>query len=424
MTMILPPGSVVANRQAGDTPFFLVRDGADPPLWSLRLESVPSDEPTAEAMIRRLMMTQDGTEPSLAILHDQPFSAGETKGHLVWVQEMLANNEEVIFGWMVLPQGRVAGRLRYLVATAITLPQNLAAARTQLEPALASISPRNPVLANLRARIEADATRDFLKQVGPDRLRSLAGHQSYRRVYRPGSAGSPDQEVAYSVFNIEAAPMGAIQVRKSPDSYTADEQEEGLLVRIHSRVVGDLDRGIYLDMLGLYWVAWDLSHEAWTANVTRRQGDAIRTEKEFGFRTPISLGEPRPRLVVIKQDDEINLREPYEWETPDPWMPRPLTWILGLMLDRDEPLKMSYAFFDHRHTTPMLGSRRDEWAAKQPGGDTWVLKTWLDDSGLPALAEYGPDGLIQQRNPDGLIIESTTPDQIKQVWDLAGLSTR
>ena len=189
-------------------------------------------------------------------------------------------------------------------------------------------------------------------------------------------------------------------------------------------MVADASRQIYLDMLGLYWVAWDLSHEAWTAHVTRRQRAATRTEKEFGTRSAPSLGEPRSKITVIKQDDEINLREPYEWETPEPWMPRPLSWILGLLLPRDEPLKMSYAFFDHRHTTPKLGSRRDEWSPRTPGDSVWELKTWLDDSGLPVIADYGPEGLLIQRNPDSLMIETSDPAQIQRYWDQAGLETR
>ena len=217
--------------------------------------------------------------------------------------------------------------------------------------------------------------------------------------------------------------MGTIQTSRLSDLYTPDEEEEGLLVRVHSRVVGNADRGIYMDMLGLYWVAWDLSHESWTASVTRRQGAATRHEKEFGFRTRQTLGQPRPRLVVIKQDDEINLREPYEWQVPEPWMPRTLTWTLGLLLPREKPVAMSYAFLDHRQSAPQLGTRRDEWTPQSPGDSTWILQTWLDDSGLPTTGEYGPTGLIRQRNPDGLIVEATSPERIEQLWKLAGLQT-
>ena len=425
MSMTLPEGAVIATKQDGEAPFFVVRDGSESPTWSLRLESTPSDDPTAEAMIRRLMLSQNaGAEASLKILEEQPFRHDQALGHLAWVEETLENGKKVIFGWLVLPQGRIGGQLRYIVATSITLPRHLALVQPVLKHSLDSIALRGPVLASLNAQVEADATKAFLEQLDEETLRKLDGHVSYRRAFRPGLSGEADTEVAYSIFTIKSAPMGEIQIRKNPDTYTAAEQEEGFLLRIHSRVIAEADREIYLDMLGLYWMSWDLEDEAWTATVTRRQGAATRTEKEFGFRSPPTLGEPLPRLMVIKQDDEINLREPYLWETPEPWMPRPLVGILGLFLPKSDPLAMSYAFFDHRHSTPQLGSRRDEWAPRSPGESTWVLRTWLDDSGLPATAEYGPHGMIRQRNPDGLVIEATSPDRINHIWRQAGLRTR
>ena len=177
-------------------------------------------------------------------------------------------------------------------------------------------------------------------------------------------------------------------------------------------------------MLGLYWMAFDLSHESWTARVTRRQGAATRVEKEFGFRPRTTLGQPRPRVVVIKQDDEINLRESYEWEAPDPWMPRPMTWMLGYMLPRTEDLAMSYACIDHREKVPTLGTRRDEWSLDPQVPDQWQLQTWLDDSGLPTSGFYTEEGLVKQRNADGMMIETTSPEQLQMIWRNAGLKTR
>ncbi|MEE2906263.1 MAG: hypothetical protein VX527_00375 [Planctomycetota bacterium] len=423
ISMTLPSGSMVASRKSGQNPFFVVRDGANQPAWSLRLESVPSNDPSAESMIRRLMLSQDKEETAIEVLKEEAWTINGTPGHLAWVREKLPNGNDVIFGWLVLPQGRLAGQLHYMVATIITMPAYLELIRPEMEAALGSISLRGPRMANQFAQIEADNTAQILANLKEEDLRSITGHRSYRRIYRPGKDGEADQEVAYSIFTVEAASMGEIKPGRISDMFSPDEEEEGLLVRVHSRVVGDAERGIYMDMLGLYWLAWDMSHEAWTATVTRRQGAATRHEKEFGFRTRQTLGQPRPRIVVIKQDDEINLREPYEWEAPSPWMPRALTWTMGLFLPRVEPLAMSYAFFDHRQNTPQLGTRRDEWSPQSLGDSTWILQTWLDDSGLPTTGEYGPTGLIRQHNPDGLVVETTTADRIELIWKQSGLET-
>ena len=423
ISMTLPTGSMIASRQSGTNSFFVVRDGANRPAWSLRLESVASNDPSADSMIHRLMLSQGKEEAGIQVLKEEPWTIDAAPGHLLWVSEKLSEGNDVIFGWLVLPQGRLAGQLHYLVATIITMPSHFELVQPEIETALKSISLRGPSIANQIAQTEADNTAHMLASLTEDDLRSMTGHRSYRRIYRPGKDGEADQEVAYSIFKVDAAPMGEIKPGRIADMFSPDEEEEGLLVRVHSRVVGDAERGIYIDMLGLYWLAWDMSHEAWTATVTRRQGAATRNEKEFGFRTEQTLGQPRPRIVVIKQDDEINLREPYEWEAPSPWMPRALTWTMGLFLKRVEPLAMSYAFFDHRQKAPQLGTRRDEWSPRSPGDSTWILQTWLDDSGLPTTGEYGPTGLIRQHNPDGLVIETSTPERIEMIWDLAGLKT-
>ena len=426
LSLRLPQGAVVVSRQSQPNAFFLVRDGQAKPRWSLRLESLQSDDPTAEILIKRLMLAQGQEKkiPNLEILEDSPFSTQETSGHLTWVKETLQDDSQVIFGWLVVPQGRIAGKLHYIIATAVTVPAVFQDSQTELEKALRTILVRGPQVASELAMAEATATQTFLDSLTEEQLRALNGHQTVRRAYRPGKDGQPDEEVAYSIFSIETRPMGSIHNNRPEDDYTPAEQEEGLLVKVHSRIVADKSRNIYLDMLGLYWMAFDLSHESWTARVTRRQGAATRIEKEFGFRPRTTLGQPRPRVVVVKQDDEINMRETYEWEAPEPWMPRPMTWILGYLLPRAESIAMSYACIDHRQKVPTLGTRRDEWAADPRDDTQWILRTWLDDSGLPTNGVYGADGLVSQRNADGMRIETTSPEQLQLIWDNADLKTR
>ena len=85
---------------------------------------------------------------------------------------------------------------------------------------------------------------------------------------------------------------------------------------------------------------------------------------------------------------------------------------------------MSYACIDHREKVPTLGTRRDEWSPDSTNPDQWQLQTWLDDSGLPTSGLYDDEGLVNQRNADGMLIETTSPEQLKMIWDAAGLKTR
>ena len=82
LSLRLPQGAVVVSRQSQPNAFFLVRDGEPKPRWSLRLESLQSDDPTAEILIKRLILTQGQEKeiPNLEILKDGTFSTQETDG--------------------------------------------------------------------------------------------------------------------------------------------------------------------------------------------------------------------------------------------------------------------------------------------------------------------------------------------------------
>ena len=73
-----------------------------------------------------------------------------------------------------------------------------------------------------------------------------------------------------------------IKRQRSPERYSAEEQEQGLLVMEHSRIVADAQRQVYVDLLSLQWMSWDMKREAWTITATRRQGEARATETEVG----------------------------------------------------------------------------------------------------------------------------------------------
>ena len=98
ISMKLPPNSTVTTRRSGQNPFYMVRDGAKQPSWSLRLESVASNDPSAEAMVRRRMLSQDRNESSIEILKEQAVNVDGTPGYLSWVREQLPNGNDVVFG--------------------------------------------------------------------------------------------------------------------------------------------------------------------------------------------------------------------------------------------------------------------------------------------------------------------------------------
>ena len=415
----LPTGTLITNRsQQGQVPFVVLRDGSKQPKWSLRLERITNNEleSTRDLLIELLGLQQDAETP-LTILDQSQITVGQHVAEMIWVIKPTPEGQELAFGTFILPlQDQV-----WLVASTVTLPKHVNAVQQDLLPSFTSIQPQDPTLLNLDREAALFKGKSLLDSITKEDLRELVGYKSLRRVHKPDAA----RELGYSMIEVQEAPRGAIKRRRDPSRYNTVEQEVGLLVTEHGRYVLEADRGIYIDILALQWVSWDLQREAWSIAATRRQGEARMTETEMGFRTEPSLHSPRPELHVIKEDTEINLRKPYQWKLPEGWLPRALTSLLPQLIPHEDG---TYAFITYdgagAGSEPTITTRLDSWTVDPQLTERMTVQSRTGEQGLPTRATYGRDGtLIRLVKPDGSVLEPSTADSIQRLWSEAGLST-
>lgn len=418
LSLEVPDGTDQVGASSPGQPAFLVlREGSTPPRWSLRIERLVVDAPTATDLLLDLISRGEDQGASVEILDRQPIRIGEREASTTWIRETQPGGDSVIFGWLVLP----TARNDYVVATAITLPADLQATRKDMAPIFSSLEVKDPQVMVQDRESMLKKGQQLVQSLTEDDLRKLIGFKELRRIYQGN--GTDDTEVGYSLIEAVEAPRGAIKRHRNPKRYSTEEQEQGLLVMEHSRIVADAQREIYVDLLSLQWLSWDMQREAWTITATRRQGEARATETEVGFRTEPSLGSPRPKLHVIKQDDDIGLRQPYEWVVPEGWLPRPLSGLISRLAPREQQ-QLAFVTYDHASTVPALTMRVDAWTPDPDIQGRWILESNVGEQGFPTRVLFDRNGnFLRLTQPGGNTIEPSSVAEIQRRWDQAGLST-
>ena len=419
LALEVPDGTLQTGAsQAGQPAFLVLREGGSMPSWSMRIERLVSEVSTSDALLLELVSKGQSVDRDFEILERSSLPIGAQEASIIWISEPQGDGSAVIFGWLVLP----TTKKDYLVATVITLPESWEKTRNTMLPVFQSIRTQNSQMIAQDRQSMLQRGQEILNQIDEASLRKLIGFKELRRIYADGGM-SGDREIGYSLIEVAEAPRGTIKRHRNPERYSKEEQEMGFLVLEHSRIVSDAEREVYVDLLSLQWLSWDLQKEAWTITATRRQGEARATETEVGFRTEQSLSSPRPRLHVIKQDDDIGLRQPYEWTVPDGWLPRPLTGLISRLIPQ-QPQQIAFVVYDHTATVPSLTMRQDSWTRDTEMPDRWVLESRVGEQGFPTRVLYDRNAnLLRLNQPGGNTIEPSTVAEIQRLWDQAGLKT-
>ncbi|MCH2148528.1 MAG: hypothetical protein MK095_03765 [Phycisphaerales bacterium] len=408
---------VTGKNAPGEPPFLLLRGGGDTPRWSLRLEQIQSDEPDARSLLIELLGVHQEADRDFEVVSQSQIPVDKELAEVAWVTKITQEGHKLAFGTMVL-KGKDD---RWLVGSVVTLPADLEWVKEELIPIFSSIRPLDRTLSNLNREGAMAKGQALLKSITEEDLRRFDGFRQLRRIHQPGEG--TDAEIGYSLIEGRAALRGVIMRHRNPKRYTQEEMEEGLLVTEHGRFILDRERKIYIDILALQWISWDLQREAWNITATRRQGVAQMTETEIGFRTEPCLGSPLPTLHVIKEDPDINLRQPYEWTVPDGWLPRPLSSLLSYLVP-NEPASYGFYAYESSGTTPGIMLRLDTWQPDPSNSSRKTLESRVGEGALPTRASFDRNGaLLRVFKPDGSIIEPSTAEEVQRRWSAAGFET-
>ncbi|MDG2292550.1 MAG: hypothetical protein P8L37_07810 [Phycisphaerales bacterium] len=408
---------VTGKNASGEPPYLLFRGGGDTPRWSLRLEQLQSEEADARNLLIELLGAQQEADLGFDVVSQSQIAVDKELAEIAWVTKTTPEGHKLAFGTMVL---KTKDNL-WLVGSVVTLPSDLEWVKEELTQAFSSIRPLDRTLSNLNREGAMANGQALLSSITEQDLRAFDGFRQLRRIHHPGEG--TDAEIGYSLIEGRAAQRGTIMRHRNPERYTPEEIEEGLLVTEHGRFILDRERKIYIDILALQWVSWDLQREAWNITATRRQGVAQMTETEIGFRTEPCLGSPQPTLHVIKEDPDINLRQPYEWTVPEGWLPRPLNSLISYLVP-NEPAAYGFYAYESSGTAPGITLRLDTWQPDPGNSNRMTLESRIGEGSLPTRASFGRNGLLLRViKPDGSVIEPATAEDVQQRWSAAGFET-
>ena len=295
----VPRGTRVIHRPNGGNPHLLLRDGASKPMWSLRAEIIAAPEgsinPAADVMLGPDAL---GTRESRAVLSSTSRTIDGRDASETWITEALNDGANVTFGWLAVP--RSDGQV--MLFTAVTTPALLPMARPAIDRIFASVVPMDTPEALAAAEEAVERGQRMLDAIDRDSLEALIGLRRVLRIWRNGPQGQP-QELGFGTLRVQAAPMNQVRPDDGLPAAPSDHQI-GLLVTLHLRYAINPMSDKYLDQVARMWMRWDSQEERWYLNSTRKQRGLQAKETEFGIRTAPSVGQPRPRLIIIRQDDD------------------------------------------------------------------------------------------------------------------------
>jgi len=420
LAMYRPARTTLTTDRAAGQLVLSIHDGSPTPGWSVTVQHLhTSGQTDPRQQITEHLAALRHAGLAIQVIHNEPFLAGATIGHLAYIQQQANENDSIISGWLILP----AAPDVLLVFSILAMPEELPMLRNVLEQSFRTINLRSATELSLERRSRIEAGRSFLESITPDRLRSLIGTSQWSRIYIPDT-DSGEQEVGYSLLEVFEAKRGSLNPERPESEYSRSERVEGIMVRLQGRVIGDASRGIFYDSIAMYWMAWDQSEEAWSVRGTQRQGQATRSEAETGIRLAATPGLPQPTLQVIRQRSSDYQRNTHDWSVPDVYLSQALGALLGRLLARDDrnEREMAYYFYNYSHATPQLTQRIDRWAPADDRSGNWTLTTRLTVDSPPIVTTFSNSGqFLRTQRMDGSITTPTTLDQLRRLWQRKGL---
>lgn len=415
----LPAGASVVAERINENLSISVRDPAEPPAWTMRIQQLTSSlkNPSAEAQVQEHLDTLKATKTEFRVLSNQDVDYGGVPGRLCFIEQKAAG-ESVVFGWLILTMGE----RDFLVFSVNMLPKDLPKFRPMLESSFRTISLRSGEAVAVERKTRLEAGSALLASITAQMLREQVGLSQWFRIYQPVTDKQPEIERGYSCLTVYEASRDAVDVKNPPDTKTGGDS--GILVQLRGRVVVDAARGVYYDSEARYWMAWDQSEEQWSVIGTQRQGEAEMTESEIGVRSAATPGTA-PRITIQKTDHTTSTREPHEWDVPETYLSQTLGWLLPRMMPRNitKPQEYGYYFYNFANRTPQISQRTDLWELTKEGADTCRLTTHLTSDSPAVVSMYSRDGLLIRRvHGDGSVTEPSTLDDLRSLWKTKGLN--
>jgi len=421
---IQPPRHAAMSRETGPEGEMSVTlsDSSPIPIWQMRIQAlVPTlANPTPELLIQDHLAKLKEAGQELTVLSSKEIMLGDVRGWQAYLSDSKAE-EPLVNGYLIVP-GKGPP---FIVFSFVCTLSDFAKMRPAIEQSLNSVRLESPVqIAQERAdKLKAGAA--LIERFNADTMRKLIGLDQWFRHYRPATEGAQEVEIGVSRVTVREGKRGELNVDRKESQYDASERKIGMLLTVQARVILNSERDQYYDTLAMYWMSWDNSEEAWSIVASQKQGDRALTEAESGWRSPITTGEPRGSLHVVKSGVEGSKRDPKSWPLPDFYLSQPVGWLLGHLMATNNVPAGEYSFYAYDSTLGNVSARLDTWEPAREGKGVHTLTTRLTPKTLPYTSTYdGSGNLVQRTRQDGSITVPTSIDQIKRIWETKGLKLR
>ena len=387
-------------------PFCIISSGNSSVNWNLRIEKRPTKKGiTPKQFILDAVKSVESPDGTVA-LAQMEMTIGAQKGWWHVLHHSKQVEQSIIGRLAILAPGQ-----QMIMATVVTNLEGWKYGQEQIVRILQSIIPVDPVVL-LRNKMQSlDAASALLSTLNEESLRPFDGFEEWRRIQAIEQDGSL-RDIGYAYI---AVALGSMQEIENTNS-TKNEPPTGIVVTFQSRLVPNLETRVVSDTDAKYWMSWDGQDERWSSKTTRWVDKINATISETGFRNRPQLGAPKSQLLVVTQDLTTNLMEsPFESEIINPWLPRALTWISGLLISNvTSDTTYRWWCYDNIEKQTIL-TRIDSVVVHF--NETKTLTTQFGEGMKSANSTFDNSGhLIRQTIQNNAVITGSTKDQLSKIW--------
>lgn len=265
----------------------------------------------------------------------------------------------------------------------------------------------------------------LLTQIDSEVYREILGDSKeksdrWERLYQPaeGGADSDAEEIAYRRVRTWYGRRGELDPSREPKRWTASDRAEGYLVRIDARFLNPDYRTTQIvnDLQGLYFLSPDRQEEAWTLQMTQREGKSATTWTMTGARAGAGMN-----ISTKAGSDEAKGIKPFV--PPEGYLSQVETLLLPQLLIKGG-IPGDYGFYTYQPEFENIRFRKDSLDRPDGPGGPWKVTTTLVEDRSPQISLFTETGdLIRTELADGRRWEPIELDRLFRLWRSKNLPT-
>ncbi len=405
----LPSESKVVATSS-EPPSCMVQGGIGQSSWHMKIDRVLDTDEKTPQELTLMAYERQKDEDKTKIVDDRAITCGNIEGWWMRTTLYIKEAQESTLCWLSLP---VHGN-QAIIASILTTTEGWQRSGPVIMASLQSLVPLDPAMVLTQRMVGLDTASTLLSDLTQESLSPSIGQSNWRQIQQYQGEQVRPIDIGYAHITSRIGTISEI------GTSSGNQEEKGLLVEVRSRIVPNQETKIVTDTVGYYWMSFDGKEEMWSSTTTRWKGKIKTVEKETGIRNRPTLGEPNPKLLILRQDLTSNRQlSPVEAKITSPWLPKTLTWVIGPWLSKSRPTHLSWRTLNDYVDPPAQSMRNDELKATDIG---FTITTRMGDSDALVVTHYDSEGHFLRRTlGNGAVIFGTNEKTLRTIWEPKGL---